>query len=197
MSKSGASIPKRNNWKNLQRMTPAEANSIAAMFRMYDHKLTGRIPDYLAIKLITSLGVTVPFMDLPHELNVNEVVSLVDRLLPETEPMLVAALNTFENLSAIKLAPSENQEESEVDPDPPGSNAYLRKHGPVLTPQCIANFMEGLGRPPISMSEATLMLNAMLDYDDCSEVPMVATEVFSKEITNFAKKSNAFKDYRL
>lgn len=66
----------------------------------------------------------------------------------------------------------------------------------VITPQLIVDFMASLGRPSTSMSEAALMLNAMLDYDDCADIPAIPTEVFIREMINFAKKTNAFKDYR-
>lgn len=186
---------KRNNFKNLQRMTVPEANAIANMFRIYDYKCTGRIPDYLAIKLIESLGVSAKHLDLPSDLSLNEIVTIVDKLLPEPEPMLVAALTTFSALASVK--PKTDEVTPEAALDATGINAHQGPTGPVLTPQSISDFMESLGRPPISMAEAALMLNSMLQYDDCSEVPIVGVDTFAKEVTSFAKKSNAFKDYRL
>jgi hypothetical protein len=178
-------------------MSAAEANTIANMFRLYDYKSTGRIPDYLAVKLIESLGVSAKHLDLPPDLNLNEIVSIVDKLLPEQEPMLVAALTTFNALASVK--PKDELTTPEALAEAIASGNFLNQgpSGPTLTPQSISDFMESLGRPPISMAEATLMLNSMLDYDDCSEVPVIGVETFAKEVTAFAKKSNAFKDYRI
>ncbi len=190
---------KRNNFKNLQRMSAMEANAVANMFRMYDYKSTGRIPDYLAIKLIELLGIPAKHLDLPPDLTLHEIVTIVDKLLPEPEPMLVSALTTFNALAALKPK-EENTPEDLADAAAnaaAGTNIYQPPSGPVLTPQSISDFMESLGRPPISMAEATLMLNSMLEFDDCSEVPIVSVDTFAKEATAFAKKSNAFKDYRI
>ena len=53
----------KNNMSNkklvlppLTRVTPAEANAVANMFRLYDYKSNGLIPNHLALKLIKSIG---------------------------------------------------------------------------------------------------------------------------------------------
>ena len=85
-----------------------------------------------------------------------------------------------------------------------GSNASGVKHYAsgvnVISTQAINQFMEKLGRPPVPKSQCDLLLTGMLDYDDCSEntygQPAVLPEYFSREFGNFAKKSNALKNFK-
>ena len=41
-----------------------------------------------------------------------------------------------------------------------------------------------------------LLLNSMLDYDDCAEVPALKADTFVKDVIHFAKKNNVIKDLR-
>ena len=70
----------------------------------------------------------------------------------------------------------------------------------VISTQAINQFMEKLGRPPVSKSQCDLLLTRMLDYDDCSENtfghPAVAPEYFTRDFATFAKKSNALKSFK-
>jgi hypothetical protein len=70
----------------------------------------------------------------------------------------------------------------------------------VVSTQAINQFMEKLGRPPVPKSQCDLLLTSMLDYDDCSEStygqPAVLPEYFSRDFGNFAKKSNALKNFK-
>jgi hypothetical protein len=159
----------------LSKLTDGEAECIASAFKLYDYKSNGRVPTYLAVKLIQTLGLPKPPEEIfgAKDVTLNEVLVVIDRLMPEPEPVLNSSLESFINFAAVKDHESK-----------------------VINPNSIAEFMESLGRPPINMNEASLMLNSMLEYDDCAEVPIVNIDVFSKELINFAKKSNAFKEYR-
>jgi hypothetical protein len=79
------------------------------------------------------------------------------------------------------------------------ANRYAGTHELIST-QAINEFMEKLGRPPVSKTQCDLLLTSMLDYDDCSENtwghPAVPPEYFSRDFANFAKKSNALKNFK-
>lgn len=70
----------------------------------------------------------------------------------------------------------------------------------LISSQAINQFMEKLGRPPISQGQCDLLLTSMLDYDDCSENtyghPAVPPEFFTRDFATFAKKSNALKSFK-
>ena len=55
--------------------------------------------------------------------------------------------------------------------------------------------MSFLGRPAASVSEATLMLNAMAEYDDVAAVPVLPANVFAREVMLYAKKSNCLREF--
>lgn len=161
------------------RITTQEAQCILNIFRIYDYRSTGRIPSYLAVKVCNTIGLHISEGNFSNDVTIQELLMLLDRVAPEPEPALLSSLISFGHLAAERR--SIGDDEREIN---------------VITPQAIADFMETLGRPPASRNEASLMLNTMLDYDDCSEIPSVPTEVFNREVINFAKKTNAFKDYR-
>jgi hypothetical protein len=163
------------NLPPLLKLTTQEAHCIANTFRIYDYKASGRIPGYLAAKLCKTLGVNIHESNFAPLVTLQELLLLIDRVMPDPEPALLSSLISFANLASVKVG--------ELEED-------------AITPQVISSFMESLGRPPASLTEASLLLNAMLEYDDCSDVPCVTTDVFNHEIINFAKKTNAFKDYR-
>lgn len=170
----------------LQRLSQSEATCATNAFKLYDYNSTGRIPFHLAKKLLHTLGMTcndeilINIIGSHPEVTLYDFLTALDKLMPEPEPILMSSLDSFNSFAAKEV-------ENPNQPD------TIMK---VVDPQSIAKFMESLGRPPINMNEATLMLNAMLEYDDCSEIPLVTTEIFNKELINFAKKTNAFKDYR-
>ena len=159
----------------LNRITMAEANCISSMFRLYDVDLKGRIRQDLGWKILKSLGFDPNKVPIPSEVTLTDLVLTVDNIVPDTDPQLVGALQTFNGLAA-------NRDDETGDM--------------VLVPEDISMFMEKLGRPPASIGECTLLMNSMLDYDDCTEVAILKTEFFDKELTNYAKKTNALKDFR-
>lgn len=157
------------------RLTTQEAQCILNIFRLYDYKSNGRIPSYLAVKVCDAIGINFHESSFSDEVTLQELLMLLDRFVPEPEPALLSSLISFGHLASVPVEDSDDR---------------------VITPQAISHFMETLGRPPASITEASLMLNSMLDFDDCSDIPCVNTEVFNRELINFAKKTNAFKDYR-
>lgn len=168
----------RNTIPVLQRLNKNETQCIVNAFKFYDINSTGRIAPHLARKLMRNLGLTIPpeegsTMFGTSDIALYDLLVLIDKLIPEPEPILLSSLESFGSFAGV-----------------------VQDDKKVINPTSIAKFMESLGRPPINMNEASLMLNGMLDYDDCSEIPLVQVEVFNKEVINFAKKSNAFKEYR-
>jgi hypothetical protein len=156
------------------RLTVNEAQCIAKMFRIFDTHSTGRVANYSAERIAQTLGVRdISRSMFSAEVTLNELLLTVDQYMPETEPALLSSLTTFTSLEALET-----------------------EHGRVFNPEIISKFMEKLDRPPAQLSEASLMLNSMLEYDDCSEVPIVSASAFSSALISFAKKHNAFKDYR-
>lgn len=168
----------RNTLPVLQRLTKSETQCVINAFKLYDIHLTGRIAPHLARKLVKNLGLTIPpeegsTMFGTSDIALYDLLVLIDKLIPEPEPILISSLESFGSFAGV-----------------------VQEDKKVINPTSIAKFMESLGRPPINMNEASLMLNSMLEYDDCSEIPLVEIDVFNKELINFAKKSNAFKEYR-
>jgi hypothetical protein len=203
----------------IKKLTKQEIACILKAFKLYDYHGTGKIPSHLARKLINSLGLSVPSSDdggggvslSSSETTLHELLLIVDKLMPEPEPLLISSLESFSSFASMRqeiLLDSDsnsnnnnnisgnaitNTESNGAAVSSSKEKAMSRK---VINPTSVAKFMESLGRPPININEASLMLNAMLEYDDCAEIPIVDIEVFNKEVINFAKKTNAFKDYR-
>jgi hypothetical protein len=115
----------------------------------------------------------------------NEVLYFLDEISPNNETNLHSSLQIFNGLVAETQETFQSSEEEKIN-----------SKECILKPQNISKFIESLGRPPASLSEATLMLTSMLDYDDCSDIPTVKIESFNKEIITFAKKNNLLKDFK-
>jgi hypothetical protein len=162
----------------VQKLSKPEIQCIVNAFKLYDNNSSGKISTVLAAKLVKALGMQIS-EDSNHftssTTTLHDLILVIDKLMPEPEPILMSSLESFGSFASILQGEDGKQ---------------------VITPASIAQFMESLGRPPINMNEASLMLNGMLEYDDCAETPVVELDVFNKEVVNFAKKSNAFKDYR-
>ncbi len=166
-------MSRRQKFPPLIRVTLADAHSVATMFKLYDLKQTGKIKNHLAKNLIRALGFNTDSVVLSSEVSLNEVLLLLDQLTPDPDPPLPSSMVTFTGLAARRT-----------------------DEGLVLTPQDISDFMEQLGRPPASISEASLLLNSMLEYDDCAEVPKLQADHFVKEVINYSKKYNSLRDFR-
>lgn len=172
-------MSKKSKLPNLSNVTPPEVQAILNMFKLYDYECTGKITNYLAKKLVGSLGFETHNIEFSQEVSLNEILLFVDKLSPDAEELpIVKALSTFAGLVPRKY-------------DEYGVGKYM------ISPEDISDFMESLGRPPASIGEVTLLLNSMQDYDNCEEVPMVDGKVFAREVLNFTKKTNALKDFKL
>jgi hypothetical protein len=164
----------------LTHLTHAEAQSVQHMFSLYDYKATGKIPVHLAKKLLLLLGFEEGKLEtlvFSSEVTLSEVLSALDLIMPPAEPLLNSSLTTFTGL--VSKTQKINDEPTRV-----------------IVPQDISDYIESLGRPPPAMREITLMLNSMLEYDDCSRNPVLNAELFEKEVLQFQKKNNALKEFR-
>lgn len=115
----------------LQRLSLNEADSICAMFKLYDIRTTGRIPKRLAIKLLKTLG----FGPISHlltapDVNIKEFLLFLDFHVPEQQNPLSGPLYTFVNV--VGKPPQLN---TSVAP-----NEVISSN--VITPQDLADFME-------------------------------------------------------
>lgn len=169
MSKSLSQLPA------LSRLTEVEARAIEQMFRLYDYKSTGRIPSHLGRNLCQALGFDVALHNLPPNGTLRDILQLLDQRVPDPLPPLPGGLNSFVNLTG-----------KAVDPE--------KKSEKFITADAINEFMESLGRPPISKTEADILLNGMLAFDDCSSVAAVPTADFVSDMSTYARKNNAIKD---
>jgi len=198
-------MSKRIRFPPLSRLQIPEAQCIANLFRIYDYSSTGIIPNYLALKLIRTLGLTVPEAALPAALSLTDLLVIVDQIMPEPEPILVGSLESFNKLVAISGTKLLKEEAASVTTlnKPSSSSAAtatqtnIQPDEEYMTDQCISEFLESIGRSALTGNEAKLLLGGMLNYDDCTENPAVNIDKFNKELVTFAKKSNAFKDYRM
>lgn len=164
----------------LTRLTHAEAQSVQHMFSLYDYKANGRIPLHLAKKLLMLLGFEEGHLEgvvLTAEVTLGELLIALDSIMPEPEPMLNSSLSTFCGL---------------VGKHQKIGDETIR----AIVPKDISDHIEALGRPPAAIREVKLMLESMLEYDDCTNDPVLATELFEKEVLAFQKKNNALKEFR-
>jgi hypothetical protein len=173
----------------LQRLSLIEAESICAMFKLYDINSTGRIPKRLAIKLLNTLGFgpIAASLNAP-DMGLKEFLMFLDFHIPEQQNPLSGPMYTFVNTVGKPPQYSVTDSMSATSQQMSSSN--------VITPQDLSQFMESIGRPPILMENANLLLSTMLDYDDCSVVPAVKVEYFERDVTVFAKKNNLLKDLK-
>lgn len=87
----------------LVRIAPGEALAIESMFRLYDYKCTGRIPQHLAHKLTTALGFDFSVHALPLNGSLKEILLFLDMRIVDPEPALHAQLHSFTHLVAKKV----------------------------------------------------------------------------------------------
>lgn len=191
-------MSKRIRFPPLSRLQISEAQCIANLFRIYDYKSTGIIPNHLALKLIRNLGLQISELALPESLSLTDLLVIIDQVMPEPEPIIVGSLDTFNNLVSQSGAAilAQNNTSTKLRNSFSNMETHIQIEEKYITAECISDFMESIGRSAVTGNEAKLMLSGMLEYDDCTQSPAVNTEKFNKELITFAKKSNAFKDYR-
>lgn len=126
--------------------------------------------------------------------SISELLHILDQIMPPSDPVLNSSLTSFNGLIAkqqekyqLKQIQNTNLDVDEI---------FMPIISNDISPNDISDFMESLGRPPASSSEASSVLNSMLDYDDCSTNPTLKLDTFNKEMLHFVKKTNALKDFK-
>ena len=186
---------------NLTRLSDIEVRAIEQMFRLYDSKGTGRIPQHLSRNLCRALGVDVPSHSLPPQGSIKDILAVIDQRMPEPAPVLNGQLETFGQLAGeVEADPAEAEEtktEDEGKANSP-SRRILSKSGDkrdkFITTKSINKFMVSIGRPPMSKVELEQMLTGMLDYDDCRPNAAVAVGSFSSDMHSWSRRANVLKD---
>lgn len=69
----------------LMRLTTQEAHCIANMFKLYDYKSTGKIPGYLGVKVCETIGIHVHISNFSPEITIQELLLVLDQLIPEVK----------------------------------------------------------------------------------------------------------------
>jgi hypothetical protein len=87
----------------LARLSVMEARAIESMFRLYDTKATGRIPQHLCHKLCKALGFDFSIHSLPLNGSLKEILLFLDMRVVEPEPVLFAQMQSFTHLVARKV----------------------------------------------------------------------------------------------
>ena len=87
----------------LTRLTPSEAVAVEGMFRLYDYKSSGRIPQHLAYKLATALGFDVSVHSLPQNGSLKDILLFLDSRIVDPEPVLYSQLHSFTHMVAKKV----------------------------------------------------------------------------------------------
>ena len=157
------------------KLTTSECESILNMFVLYDYEAKGKIPRYLAQKLISTVGYASGGVGLPQEVSVRDLILYLDQRTVDRDLLLSFGLNSFKNMASVY---SEEQ------------GCYC------ITPQSLSEFYESIGRPAIGKEAGVSLLVGMLDYDDCSTNPNVKLEYFDRDVSHFAKKNNLTRDFK-
>lgn len=177
----------------LSRLGEQEARAVEAMFRLYDHKSTGRIPAHLAQCLCKQLGIDVSLHMLPPNGTLKDLLLVIDQKIPDPAPPLPGSMSSFVNLVG---RPRGKQHESGAEGGgaKEGGDREGNPNEKVITTADLTSFMQSLGRPPIQRGEAQLLLQMMLEYDDCASEAVVPIGDFAQDMTTFARKTNSVKD---
>lgn len=160
----------------LSRLAEAEQRYIQAQFDFYDYNKTGLIERHLAQKILQNIGVEPSVIALPIKIDFQALCTFIDSKLPDPDPPLECSLHTFTRMIG------------EIEDDSGGQR--------VIRPQALIHFMKSLDRPAPTLSEADMLLTSMLDYDYVDKDTKVSDKLFGRELMSFAKKSNAFREFR-
>jgi len=99
----------------LARLSVSEARAIEGMFRLYDTKATGRIPQHLCHKLCKSLGFDFSVHSLPLNGSLKEILLFLDMRVVEPEPVLFAQMTSFTDLVARKIDLTKHNASKAID----------------------------------------------------------------------------------
>lgn len=139
----------------------SELQVIESTFKLLDTRGVGRIRKEYAMKIITMMGIKNKDIKLPTELTLPEVVSTIEFLTPKHESTLQNQLEAFHHLMDVNYHP----DMSHVSPD-----ALSKMLGPAGA----------------SKDNVLLLLRSMMDWDDCSEDPVIKCSKFNEVVTKFA-----------
>lgn len=158
--------------------------AIHSMFRFYDLEIRGTITRERAIKILQAIGVDDLHVGTLHTVvTCKELLQYIDNMLPDPDPPLQSELISFTKLVAKTDAV-------------PGEEVSASTYTPMIKPKGIVDFYESTDQPvPNSSAVVTSMLSSMLEWDDCSEEPAIHPSNFIRDVTKFAKKTNALRDF--
>ena len=174
-----------------QSLTPIQVKAIQSMFRYYDLDLTGKITRERAQKILSRIGVESINVGLLHHIvNLKELLEFIDHHLPDPDPPLQSELISFVRLVAKPIEVSQSSVGTDKTKNVVMSNMnYIR-------PKNILDFYESTDQPiPNSEGVVNHLVTSMVDWDDCSDIPSVTPAVFMRDLTKFAKKTNALRDF--
>jgi hypothetical protein len=175
MSKSG---------DQYQKLTSVQIKAVKSMFRFYDLDLNGKITKERAVKILKAIGVeNVSVGSLHSVVNCKELLSFIDEWLPDPDPPLQSELLSFTRLVAKPDAK-------------PGDEASEAAYVNVIKPKFITDFFDSIDQPiPNSAEVISELLTSMLEWDECMADPSLHPNVFMRDVTKFAKKTNALRDF--
>jgi len=177
-----------------------QVKAIQSMFRFYDLDLTGKITKERAQKILQRIGIDPTAPTMHTVVNLKELLEYIDHHLPDPDPPLQSELTSF-----IKLvAKHDDTTEKTVEAEGSTSNSFGTSDAPVVNnpysvtvkPQNIIEFFESTDQPiPNSAGVVNHLMTSMQDWDDCSETPSIPPAIFVRDLTKFAKKTNALRDF--
>jgi hypothetical protein len=178
-----------------------QVKAIQSMFRFYDLDLTGKITKERAQKILQRIGIDPTAPTMHTVVNLKELLEYIDHHLPEPDPPLQSELTSF-----IKLV-AKHDESTDMKPEPEGAAAapfgqaeaapvVNNPYSVTIKPKNIIDFFESTDQPiPNSAGVVHQLMTSMQDWDDCRETPSIPPAIFVRDLTKFAKKTNALRDF--
>ena len=151
----------------LHNLSVAEQRAIKQIFSFYDIGNTGKIKQHLAHSLFKQIGLGVKIDVIPVNVSLRDILLLVDTRCPPDQ-------TSEENVDIFCRIVSRER----------NGNA-----GPVRGVN-LMDFLTSVQKVAPSQTEAQIILTNMVEYDDCSDDPVVAPLVFKREIVAKLKELN-------
>jgi hypothetical protein len=151
----------------LHNLSVAEQRAIKQIFSFYDIGNTGRIKQHLAHSLFKQIGLGVKIDVIPLNVSLRDILLLADTRCPPDQ-------TSEENVDIFCRIVSRER----------NGNA-----GPVRGSN-LMDFLASVEKVAPSRTEAQLILSNMVEYDDCSDDPVVAPLIFKKDILAKLKEIN-------
>lgn len=175
-----------------------QVKAIQSMFRFYDLDLTGKITKERAQKILQRIGIDSTAPTMHTVVNLKELLEYIDHHLPEPDPPLQSELTSFIKLVAKHDDTVDKKIENESGSSFGQTEAPVvnNPYSTVIKPQNIIDFFESTDQPiPNSVGVVHHLMTSMQDWDDCRETPAIPPAIFSRDLTKFAKKTNALRDF--